>query len=116
MLFTPGYPGFVRGVASAGAAVSSWSPRRWAKCRVTGPPSGENLVLAQGFDQLYGVAIATRDVVVVAEFGTGRVLSIEAGRVEVLATGLCDPIGVAIIPDGRLPRLGSRCRAGGPAQ
>ena len=36
----------------------------------------------------------------VAELGAGRVLSIRAGAVEVLASGLRDPLGVAIGPDG----------------
>ena len=36
----------------------------------------------------------------VAELGAGRVLGIRAGQVEVLASGLHEPIGVAIGPDG----------------
>jgi glucose/arabinose dehydrogenase len=36
----------------------------------------------------------------VAELGTGRVLSIRAGKVDVIASGLRDPVGVAIAPDG----------------
>jgi glucose/arabinose dehydrogenase len=38
--------------------------------------------------------------VVAAEFGTGRVLSVGSGRVEVLASGLNQPLGVAFAPDG----------------
>ena len=57
-------------------------------------------MLADGFDQLYGVAIAPGGAIVVAELGAGRVLSIQSGEVEVLAPGLRDPLGVAIGPDG----------------
>ena len=46
------------------------------------------------------MAIAPGGVVVVAEHGTGRVLSIESGSVEVLASGLHEPVGVAVGPDG----------------
>jgi len=38
--------------------------------------------------------------VVFAEAGTGRVLSVRSGNVEVLATGLREPMGVAVGPDG----------------
>jgi DNA-binding beta-propeller fold protein YncE len=46
------------------------------------------------------VAMAPGGAVVAAELGAGRVLSILQGRVEVLASGLADPVGVAITPDG----------------
>jgi sugar lactone lactonase YvrE len=99
MLFTPGYPGFLRGLAPAGHGefVVSTSGGQVARYR---PASGETEVLADGFDQLYGVALAANDTVLVAELGTGRVLSIRAGRTEVVGSGLQDPIGVAIAPDG----------------
>jgi DNA-binding beta-propeller fold protein YncE len=38
--------------------------------------------------------------VAAAELGTGRVISIRSGRVEAIASGLHDPIGVAVAPDG----------------
>jgi sugar lactone lactonase YvrE len=99
MLFTPGYPGFLRGLAPAGPDefVVTTSGGQVSRYR---PASNESEVLADGFDQLYGVAMAADDAVVVAELGTGRVLSIRAGRVDVIASGLCDPVGVAIGPDG----------------
>jgi sugar lactone lactonase YvrE len=98
MLFSPGYPGFVRGLASCGAGAfvvttSGGQISRYA------PARAETEVLADGFDQLYGVAV-DGDTVVAAELGTGRVLSVRAGAVEVLASGLLDPVGVAIAPDG----------------
>lgn len=64
------------------------------------PAGCESEVLADGFDQLYGVAIAGDDTVAVAELGTGRVLSIRHGHVEVVASGLNDPVGVVAAPDG----------------
>ncbi len=103
MLFTPGYPGFLRGVAPAG-------PGQFVVTTANGevayyrPEQNESEVLAEGFDQLYGVAVASsgafKDGIVVAELGAGRVLSIEQGRVRVLASGLSDPVGVAIAADG----------------
>jgi sugar lactone lactonase YvrE len=99
MLFSPGYPGFLRGVAPAGAGefVVTTSGGQVGRYR---PAANETEVLAEGFDQLYGVAIAPGGAVVVAELGAGRVLSIRGGDVEVLAAGLSDPVGIAIGPDG----------------
>ncbi|MDT5220958.1 MAG: hypothetical protein QOF15_3063 [Mycobacterium sp.] len=101
MLFSPGYPGFLRGVAATGPGefVVTTSNGEVTRYR---PGSNECEVLAQGFDQLYGVAVGPdiQDGVVVAELGAGRVLGIHAGRVEVLASGLNEPVGVAIGPDG----------------
>ena len=62
-------------------------------------------MLASGFDQLYGVALAPAGAVIFAEQGTGRVLSvasIDAASVkaETLATGLRKPSGVAVSADG----------------
>nr|WP_232021960.1 SMP-30/gluconolactonase/LRE family protein [Mycobacterium basiliense] len=103
MLFSAGYPGFLRGLAAVGTGefVVTTSTGEVARYR---PEYGESEVLAQGFDQLYGVAVASSgaasDSVVVAELGAGRVLAIDHGRVEILAAGLNDPVGVAIAPDG----------------
>ncbi|VAZ87739.1 Virginiamycin B lyase [Mycobacterium pseudokansasii] len=99
MLFTPGYPGFFRGVTAVGPGefVVTTSNGEVASYR---PNDGESDVLANGFDQLYGVAVAPSGAVVVAELGTGRVLSIGRDRVDVLASGLSEPVGVAIAADG----------------
>jgi sugar lactone lactonase YvrE len=98
MLFSPGYPGFVRGLAVSGPGefVVTTSGGQVTRYR---PAAAESDVLASGFDQLYGVA-ADKDRVVFAELGTGRVLSVRSGEVEVLASHLRDPVGVAIAPDG----------------
>ena len=98
MLFSAGYPGFLRGLAAAGAGefVVTTSGGQVTRYR---PAAAESEVLADGFDQLYGVAI-DGDGVVFAELGTGRVLSVRSGNVDVLASGLHDPVGVAIASDG----------------
>jgi sugar lactone lactonase YvrE len=99
MLFSPGYPGFLRGVAATGAGefVVTTSGGQVARYR---PGSGETDYLATDFDQLYGVAAGPGDAVVFAELGTGRVHCLRSGSVETLASGLQDPVGVAFAPDG----------------
>jgi sugar lactone lactonase YvrE len=99
MLFSPGYPGFVRGVASTGSGefVVTTSGGQVAKYR---PGASETDYLATDFDQLYGVAVGPGDTVVFAELGTGRVHSLRSGNVETAASGLFDPIGVAFGADG----------------
>ena len=102
MLFSPGYPGFLRGVVSSGPGefVVTTSGGQVSRYR---PAASETDVLADGFDQLYGVALSP-DGVVFAELGTGRVLSLRpggvSGDVEVLAGDLREPVGVAIGADG----------------
>ena len=100
MIFYPGCPGYMRGVA-AGAQVGEWiiSTGLGAVARYR-PGQGESDFLATGLDQLMGVAVAPGGAVVVAEYGTGRLLSIENGAVSELATGLDKPMGVALAPDG----------------
>lgn len=98
-MFGPGYPGGVRGLATVGDgsfAVTTTNGqvalfRPWAK---------EHEVLAKGLDQLYGVAVAPGGAIMVAEFATGRVLSIQSGKTKVLASGLRDPIDVVVTPEG----------------
>jgi sugar lactone lactonase YvrE len=100
MLFSPGYPGFMRGLAPAGpgAFVVATSGGQIARYR---PGDGETDYLADGFDQVYGVAVGSGDTIVFAELGTGRVHSLRSGNVEVLASGLQDPVGVAFDTNGR---------------
>lgn len=99
MLFSPGYPGFLRGLApeSPGVFVVSTSGGQIARYR---PGDGETDYLADGFDQLYGVAIGPGNSIVFAELGTGRVHSLRSGHTEVLASGLQDPVGVAFDQNG----------------
>ncbi|MFV8819821.1 SMP-30/gluconolactonase/LRE family protein [Haliea sp. E17] len=99
MLFSPGFPGYCRGVASSG-------PGEWIVTTANGEVSRFNVVnqqssvIASGFDQLMGVALADAGIVT-AEYGRGRLLGIDAsGEVSVLATDLAAPKGVAVAADG----------------
>jgi sugar lactone lactonase YvrE len=98
-LFMPGCPGYTRGVAVSGpgeviVTTAFGQVARWR------PAKQESEIIAEGYDQLYGVAVAPGGAIVFAELGTGRVLSAKSDIVEVLATGLNRPKGVAIAPDG----------------
>jgi sugar lactone lactonase YvrE len=109
MLFTPGCPGYVRGVAAAGegafiVTTANGQVARW------NPGAQQSEILAEGFERLYGVAVGADGGVVFADAGTGRVLSVRAGHVEILAEGLKEPIGVALDADGRC--LVSECHGG----
>jgi len=98
-LFDPGYPGYSRGVAAAGPGEFIVTTANGAVARYW-PAKHSSEVLASGFDQLYGVAIAPAGAVIFAEQGTGRVHSVRSGHVETLATGLKLPSGVAVGPEG----------------
>lgn len=99
MLFTPGYPGFLRGIAAAGGGefVVTTSGGQVTRYR---PAAGESDVIAAGFDQLYGVALAPGGAIVFAEFGAGRVFSAQGGNVALLAADLREPVGVTVTADG----------------
>ena len=99
MLFWPGYPGFLRGLAPAGSGefVVTTSGGQLARYR---PGDSETAYLADGFDQLYGVAVGHGGTIVFAELGTGRVHALRSGNTEVLASDLQDPIGVAFDATG----------------
>lgn len=99
MLFTPGFPGYTRGVISTGSGeyivttangqVSRWNPAKM-----------ESEILAEGFDRLYGLAQTGSGAVVFAEGGAGRVLAVKGGQVDELATDLNEPMGVALTSGG----------------
>lgn len=99
MLFSPSFPGYSRGVAAAGAGtmIVTTANGEVAKFHPAGPSSE---VLASGYDQLMGVALAPSGAVVFAEYGTGKVHSVHNDKVEELASGLDRPKGVAIAGDG----------------
>lgn len=99
MLFTPGFPGFTRGVAAglsgdwvvttANGELVRWSPAK-----------GLHEVLATGFDRLMGVALGHDGSAVFAESATGRILAVAGREITELARGLDVPSGVAIGSDG----------------
>jgi sugar lactone lactonase YvrE len=99
MFYTPGFPGYSRGVAAAGPGEFIVTTANGTVARYW-PAKQVSEVLATGFDQLYGVAVAPNGAAIFTDKGTGRVLSVAAGNVEVLATGLNQPMGIAIGPDG----------------
>lgn len=99
MLISPGYPGFVRGLSLAGPGEFVVTTSGGQVARYW-PARNESHFLADGFDQLYGIALAPGGVPVVAEFGTGRLIAVHAHGPEILAVGLAAPVGVAIAPDG----------------
>lgn len=101
MIFAPGCPGYLRGVA-AGSGPGEWlvTTGLGAVARYR-PAEGFSAILASGFDQLMGIAERADGALVVAEYGTGRLLAISDGAVSVLASGLDKPMGVAIGTDGR---------------
>lgn len=99
MLFTPGSPGYTRGLATFGpgeyiVTTATGQVARWR------PAHQESTILADGLERPYGVATDSKGTVIVADAGTGKLLSIRAGRTETLATRLSEPKGVAIAPDG----------------
>jgi len=99
-LFSPGTPGYVRGVTAVGPGEFLCTTSTGEVSYHRPGPDAETEVVAEGFDQLYGVAASPGRTAVAAEFGAGRVLSIRPGQVDVLASGLNAPIGVAFGPDG----------------
>lgn len=99
MLFSPGYPGFLRGLVPSGPGefVVTTSGGQIGRYR---PALDETDFLADGFDQLYGVALAPGGIVA-AELGTGNIVSVDgSGNVDVLASGLADPVGVTVTSGG----------------
>ncbi|MGW0162706.1 SMP-30/gluconolactonase/LRE family protein [Mycobacterium sp. NPDC003323] len=101
MLFSPGYPGFVRGLTPIGPGefMVTTSGGQVARYR---PADNETGYLADGLDQLYGVAVLPDGTPVVVEQGTGRVLAIRETATETLAEGLDTPVGLAVDIDGHL--------------
>ena len=98
MLFSPGFPGWVRDVSASGegewvVTTANGTVARWR------PAAQEFENIASGYDRLMGVDVAG-GAVVFAELPTGRVLLLEGGSTSELASGLSEPMGVAIGGDG----------------
>lgn len=99
MIFWPGCPGYLRGVA-AGDAPGEWiittglgSVARYR------PAAGESDFICHGYDQLMGLAVLSGGGIVFAEMGTGCVHLAEGPDVSILARGLDQPMGLAVGPD-----------------
>jgi sugar lactone lactonase YvrE len=98
MLFSPGFPGWVRDVAASSegewvVTTANGTVARWR------PAAQEFEDIATGYDRLMGVDVSG-GAVVFAEMPTGRVLSLQGGNTSELASGLSEPMGVAIGGDG----------------
>jgi DNA-binding beta-propeller fold protein YncE len=99
----PGFPGYVRGLASADGGAAMLVTNNVGM--VTKHPAGtwtQPEVWAENLGSgLLGLAPTPDGGILVADGGGGRVLRITApGTVEELATGLRRPAGVGVLPDG----------------
>ncbi|MGV9408624.1 SMP-30/gluconolactonase/LRE family protein [Nocardia sp. NPDC003693] len=102
-LFSPNTPGYIRGFTLVGSGEFVGTTSSGQVTFFAPGTDAEPQVVAEGFDQLYGLVATANRTVVTAELGTGRVLSIRTGgEVEVLASGLAAPMGVAFGPDGTI--------------
>lgn len=99
MLFSLNNPGYARGVVAAAPGEIIVTTANGVVARFN-PAQQQSEVLASGFDQLYGVALAPGGAVVFAELGAGRVHSLNAGKVDLLAQDLHKPMGVTVASDG----------------
>ena len=99
MLFTPGFPGFTRGVEAYG-------PGEWIVTTALGTlarfsvAKQEHEVLASGFAQPMDVAVAPGDTFIFPDYGTGEVFSVRGGATSRLADGLHKPVSIALGADG----------------
>ena len=102
MLFSPGYPGFLRGVISSGPGefIVTTAADTVARYRPGRPEEESGELLATGIDQPYGVTAAPDGSLLVVEQGAGRLLSVRDGSTTVVASGLDTPVGVQLGPDG----------------
>ncbi len=98
-LFSLNTPGYLRGVTATGVAEFVGSTSLGQVVTYRHGPEPETTIIADGFDQLYGIAVAADGTIVTADAGAGKVASIRGGQTEVLASGLQRPIGVAFGPD-----------------
>jgi sugar lactone lactonase YvrE len=101
MLFSPGFPGWVRAAAADGAGqwvvtTANGTVARWR------PGEKAHEVLASGFDRLMGIDVAPDAAVVFAEWPTGRLMVSKSGATSELARGLGGPMGVATGHDGSI--------------
>jgi sugar lactone lactonase YvrE len=97
--FTPGYPGYVRGVAAAAPGEYIVTTANGGVARYW-PAQQRSETLASGFTLLSGIATAPGGAIVFAEQEQGRVLSVRQGGVDELVAGLLRPAGIAIAADG----------------
>jgi sugar lactone lactonase YvrE len=95
MLFSPGFPGYTRGVAAAGTGDWLVTTANGEVSRFT-PALATSKVLASGFEQLYGVATRAGGDVVFVDLVAGAVFCANEAGTTRLASGLKQPKGVAV--------------------
>lgn len=99
-LLDPGFPGVVRGLTAGPGAVLYMTTTGGAIAAYDAG-QGKSETLADGYDELMGIAVDADGNVFAAEAGAGRVIRIPPGRpAETVATGLGRPTGVAVDGDG----------------
>lgn len=99
MLFTPGFPGFTRGVAaeSPGVYIVTTANGQLARWQ---PATQESEFLAEGYERLNGVALNSTGAIFFVDAGSGQAFVRSGASVELLASGLSEPAGVAMTEQG----------------
>ncbi len=101
MLFSPGFPGWVRDVAASGEG-------EWVVTTANGtvnrfwPERQESEEIGNGYGLLMGIAAASDGAVVFADALSGKVHSAKDGNVEELASGLDHPMGLDLDGSGNV--------------
>jgi sugar lactone lactonase YvrE len=99
MIFYPGCPGYMRGVAAGGAAGEWIITTGLGSIARYRPALGESDFIGHGYDQLMGVATTDGGAIVFAEYGAGKVHIADGGELRDIAVGLDKPMGVAVFGD-----------------
>ncbi len=95
-----GFPGFLRGIA-VGPSHNVYASISAGNVVSYDLDAHETSVIAEGLNELYGLAVSPDGSLVVAEGGSGRVLTVTpGGEVSTAASGLGRPMGVAVARDG----------------
>ena len=103
MLFSPGFPGWIRDVAASGANDAGGE---WVVTTANGtvnrfwPERQESEEIASGYGLLMGIAVASDGAVVFADAASGKVWSAKGGNIDELASGLEHPMGLDIDANG----------------
>ena len=97
-LFGGMFPGFMRGVASAGG--DSWVVTTANGTAARWTPGSEPELLAHGLERAMGIAAGPGWAVAFADQDTGKVMLSSGGELSELASGLDKPTGVAFGSDG----------------
>lgn len=101
MLFSPGWPGYIRGLHSVGDGefIVTSSEGQVSRYR---PATAESELLVDGLGQLYGVAVDRNGAIATTDIADGKVYTVADGKADEVASGLAQPIDVAFAADGSL--------------